>query len=435
MRKLILLIASLLLASCFNSSSSSSNNNLPPLFSGVFAPTVPVTPAEANSPYANVLADCVYSATRTISCTLGELPLLSVNASPLTVDQIMDRVVVSDPWMGARFREVLEMLPPDLLQLFQSVTAIVVARDIIPSFYTTATAAIYIDPRYLWLTPAEFATILVEQDFRTAFGANLGFTAPWRILDNGVEIVRGFDPNGGSGTAPTTRVLDDIRLPLAYLLTHELAHAADFIPPVLQSNLRTDLPVLDLTFAIQGQRISDDLVASFPLQSQVMFGLASVKFLGVTATTQQNGYTPQFVGDAFKQDSAAMPYAFSTQFEDLATAFDELMLLYWFDLERDNAITGKPAMPSSNDNDYLIAWGQRSRVRDALVKQRALFAQQRILPSLDLSAWAAALPAPVELTIGAGWAESIVVNGQPVPQKSGRTAQAVVIDFGPGHVQ
>jgi hypothetical protein len=232
-------------------------------------------------------------------------------------------------------------------------------------------------------------------------------------------------------------VLDDIRLPLAYLLLHELAHANDFLPPQIQGALRNDLPVLDVVNSFVGQRVSDQLTAGFPLLSNIWINLAAVKFLGEQATAAQMGFTPQFVGDTFKMDGAAMPYAFTTQFEDLATLFDELMLLYLFDVVRDNAITDKPAVPSSNDNDYIVAWGQRSRIKDALVKQRALFIEERLLPNLDLSAYIANLDDPIEMRIGEGWLDNLVLG--PVPATAelmiGPAQQAVVVDFGPGHVR
>jgi hypothetical protein len=437
-RFLLVLGLSAAVTSCGGSNNGGLGNQLPPpLFSGVFAPTVTVTPVNPVGQYAAVLADCAYSATRSVSCTFGDLPLLGQSQTVLTVDDVMNRVVVSHDWMGQRFREALETLPQEAVQLFQGVTAIVIASDVIPSFYFRATAAIYLDARFLWLTLGELATINDEEDFRSGFGEDLSFTAPWRLLDNGVQIVRGADPNGGSSSTPPARMLDDIRLPLAYLLLHELAHANDFLPPQLQGGLRNDLPVLDVVNSFVGQRISDQLVAGFPLLSTVWFELAAVKFLGVQASATQIAMTPQTVGDEFKIDGAAMPYGFTTQFEDLATLFDELMLLYLFDVVRDNAITDKPAVPSNNDNDYIVAWGQRSRIKDALVKQRALFIEARILPNLDLSVFVAGLDDPIEMRIGEGWLDNLVLG--PIPATAALTTvparPAAVIEFGPGHVR
>ncbi len=415
----------------------SGNPFAPTLFSGVFAPTVTVMPVNPAGQYATVLADCAYSSTRSFSCTFGDLPLLGQSQTLLTVDNVMDRVVVSHDWMGQRFREVLQTLPQEAVQLFQGVTAIVIASDIIPSFYFRATAAIYLDARFLWLTLGELATIVDEQDFRSGFGEDLSFTAPWRLLNNGAQIVRGADPNGGSSSTPTERLLDDIRLPLAYLLLHELAHANDFLPPQVQGGLRNDLPVLDVVDSFVGQRISDQLVTGFPLLSTVWFELAAVKFLGEQASAAQIALNPQMVGDAFKTDGATMPYGFTTQFEDLATLFDELMLLYLFDVIRDNAITDKPAVPSSNDNDYIVAWGQRSRIKDALVKQRALFIEERILPNLDLSVFVAGLDDPIEMRIGEGWLDNLVLG--PIPATAeltiGVSRPPAIVEFGPNHVR
>ncbi len=95
------------------------------------------------------------------------------------------------------------------------------------------------------------------------------------------------------------------------------------------------------------------------------------------------------------------------------------------------------SVPSNNDNDYIVAWGQRSRIKDALVKQRALFIEERILPNLDLSVFVAGLDDPIEMRIGEGWLDNLVLG--PVPATAELTIvparPAAVIEFGPGHVR
>ena len=62
----------------------------------------------STSPYADDLINCVYSNTLTSSCTLAQTPLLAkeVNNSSIapSIEDIMDRVVVSHQWMGDRFK-------------------------------------------------------------------------------------------------------------------------------------------------------------------------------------------------------------------------------------------------------------------------------------------------------------------------------------------
>ncbi len=64
---------------------------------------------------------------------------------------------------------MLDYLPSDIKKAFWSVTAIVISRDIIPSYYDSATGAIYLDPRYFWLTPSEAETIIPSNDYRDEY--------------------------------------------------------------------------------------------------------------------------------------------------------------------------------------------------------------------------------------------------------------------------
>ncbi len=46
---------------------------------------------------------------------------------------------------------------------------------------------IYLDPRYLWLTPEEAKTILKSSDYRDDYGQSLDFLEGWRyVKDNKV---------------------------------------------------------------------------------------------------------------------------------------------------------------------------------------------------------------------------------------------------------
>jgi hypothetical protein len=145
----------------------------------------PVQPAVPTAPYAGVLADCAFNASRQTSCLLRTLPFLGQDHGLVSVDQIMARVATSKPWMAQRLRDVLQTLPPELLQMTRSTTAILIGSKVRPSFYYSGTGAIYLDPDFLWLTPEERATIDLTPDARGAFGASLQFRSIWRyVVDN-----------------------------------------------------------------------------------------------------------------------------------------------------------------------------------------------------------------------------------------------------------
>lgn len=73
------------------------------------APLNNVYSYRTGSPYRNFLADCVYSNQLQDDnlCTLGRLPVIGMQSSAPTVDQIMDHVLVSHDWMGERFETFL----------------------------------------------------------------------------------------------------------------------------------------------------------------------------------------------------------------------------------------------------------------------------------------------------------------------------------------
>ena len=76
---------------------------------------------------------------------------------------------------GCRFREILERMPNELLLLTRGLTGVVISYDIRPSFYTTQTGAMYLDPDGMWLTEEERAVIDETPDFRGEFAKKLDF--------------------------------------------------------------------------------------------------------------------------------------------------------------------------------------------------------------------------------------------------------------------
>ena len=57
-------------------------------------------------------------------CSLGRLPFIGMDTQKPTLDDLMNRVVVSHQWMGDRFKEALEELDDEaqevLLQMSRS---------------------------------------------------------------------------------------------------------------------------------------------------------------------------------------------------------------------------------------------------------------------------------------------------------------------------
>lgn len=363
----------------------------------------------SDGPYAEVLKACS-TADMASLCTLDTLPLIGRDSSAPTIPDVMSRVLVSHPWMAVRFEEVLNQLPPDLLTLFKGVTAIVIDSDIRPSFYSGGTAAIYLDPASLWLTNEEKADISRVVDYRSDFGAELQFIDLWRYVKDNDYAYASFSLNGTE-----TRQLSDITYPLARLLFHELAHANDLLPPGSQPALDPQMTPYQAIQSLANVTIAERLHSDSPLSSALWLSLAQVLYRGVPSTPEQNGYSADFVGAFFASDVANETYSYSSRHEDVAMLFEEAMMKYHFDIDRDIAFTDLPLTIPPSCDDYLVQWGVRNRLGDLNVKPRAEFVAAELLPGVDFATFFAEFPVPTSMAINQGWCSNLTL-GVVTPQ-------------------
>ncbi len=383
--------------------------------------------AEAMSPYADVLADCAVVEFVSESCSLSILPLLGQETDSPSVADVLDRTVVSHPWMGPRFREVLERLPVEVLDLMKPVTAIVIAADIRPSFYSGATAAIYLDPAYLWLSNAERQTVSKRPDYRAEFGDELRFVSLARYVLGADYAWESFSLTGSE-----SRTIDDIELPMAALLFHELAHANDFITPAALIFIDDTMSAYEAVASLSGAYVSDVLAAQQALNSQLWLDLGAVLYLGADPTASQLNLTPRQVGLEFAADGASDSYAYSTIREDVAMLFEEVMMNYHFGIDREIAYTNAPAGEDSRYCDsYVVSWGVRGRISDPLVKSRAEVALQLLLGEMDVSRYLARLPNLQRIAIGRDWCEVYTAAAtSPQALKAQHASPAAVPELG-----
>ncbi len=365
----------------------------------------------SDSPYADVMKQCATRDSSDTACTLGTLPLIGMNDSDPDIDTVMSRLLVSHDWMGERFEELLNIFPDELLRLFRGVTAIVIDDDIRPAFYTAATGAIYLDPNYLWLSVEEAGTINPKDDFRSGYSDPLSVRILNRYVKDGDVAYRYYPPD-----SPTPRALSDIEYLVASLLLHELAHANDFFPPALHTQLDPDLRPWPAASSISSSWISTQLDYSNGLSSQTMFDLADVMFKGDTASDAVIAITPEQAAAAFDPDGASDDYAYSSQYEDIAMLFEETMLLYLHGIERDLAFTTAPGATGYCD-EYVIAWGTRVRLSEPQVAARAEFVANQMLPEIDFDAFFRSLPETQSLPEGVDWCTSLYWQGDTSTSK------------------
>jgi hypothetical protein len=325
-----------------------------------------VRAANPGNPIANTLINCTVLMTEDNLCSFNQIPLLGMETSAPTVDQIMDRVLVSHDWMAVRMRDVFAQMPPELLLIMRGITAIVISYDIRPSFYWSGSGAIYIDPDRLWLSTVEQLTIDPTPDYRADLGNVFQFYMPGRYVANGDTDIRSLN-----------RDLNSISMRLAGLFYHELAHANDFYPPGRMATIDRTVSMFD-SAATRGLP-SNLLQGTFPLTSVLMNRLAGVSFRSDTVRLADQSLTAEDVAAEFQLDVANDFYNYSSSREDLAMLFEEVMMYYSYGLDRDVAVTDLPANLEFC-SQLRVAWGQRNRVAQSNILPRATLILEAVLP-------------------------------------------------------
>ncbi|HEX7489333.1 MAG TPA: hypothetical protein VF341_10530, partial [Anaeromyxobacteraceae bacterium] len=341
--------------------------------------------------------------------TLPFLDQETAGALP-TVDQVMNRVLVSHGWMGDVFQQFLETQDPngDLRRLLNGVTAVVIGAHVRPSMTYFTTGAIYLDPDDLWLVPEQRDVIDEQPDYRSNYDVELRYSGPWRYVLNGDYAWYSYAPSGR-----TARPLGAIRHPLSRVLYHELAHASDALPPAVRGTLDSSVSAWDNIAPRYGagQLPSDVLGQTYPLASAELFGLAAVKFKGTPATAVQEAYTPAQVAGFFKADRANQEYAYTDDREDLAMLFEEVMMSARFGVRMDFAIAD-PITASTTGSNLIVRWGERGRAAEPSIQPRARLVVQQVAPWVSPGV-VDALPPPVAMRAGASWWGNLALPASP----------------------
>ncbi len=363
----------------------------------------------AQNPHAAALDECIYSPRLTDGnlCNLGKLPLLgqATAGQVPTVEQVMQRVLVSNDWMGEVFERFLREHDThgDFRRMLASVTAIVIGGRVRPAFYWSATGAIYLDASNLWLTPEQRDTVSESPDPRSNNGAALGYATPWRYVKDNRHAYNSLlrEPR-------QSRPLSEVVYSLGSLLYHELTHAADFMPPRLQASLPTDKRVYQ---AGPARSLSQNLYEQFPFYSRELQGLAKVLSFGATATALQISYAPTDIAHFFSMDRVSDDYAYSVpdgqpfSREDAAMLVEETMMQLRYGVLRDYAVTNK-LQDDALSADLIVTWGQRGRVGEAAIKPRAKLVLAEAMPWVD-AALIDTLAPPLLLRPGQSWGANL----------------------------
>jgi len=355
-----------------------------------------------SSPYADVLVECVRMDGPLGQCNMEKLPYLGLESSNPGIADIMKRTVVSHNWMGKNFRSVLEILPGDFFKQFRGVTAVVIAANIRPSFFNPVTGVIHIDPASLWLTETELNTISDDPDYRAGFGSGLNFIDHWEYEFLGGSAWVPFNPN----TQLPFRSVAQIVFPFSTVLIHELAHANDSAPPMVQAQLDSNHTPLDVLIEFEGVSPSINLLNTYPLGSSLLRTLAGVMFAGEEASQTILSLSAEEIGQAFEPDGATDLYNYFTPFEDTAMMVEEVLSYHFFGIRRVVTFLEVPDVPNPSCDDYIVAWGQRGRAGDEDIQERARLVLTGLLDEADVSQYLDDLSAPYQMETGTGYCNS-----------------------------
>lgn len=359
-------------------------------------------PFLSDAPHAEQLVGCVKANSPWSSCSVSTLPPLAMETPEPGITDIMQRVVVSHPWMGQRFQQLLTQLPDDMFYLFGAVTAVVIDADIRPSYYWKMTGAIYLDPASLWLTLDEKDSISRKEDYRAGNESEMRFRVYGRQSINGADAYRGYNLDS---TEP--RPLSDMVLPMANLLFHELAHANDHFPRHSYHTVVRSGRISGTIDNLHQQHSSTLLRGNYPLNATILFQVANIFYRGFTPSEAQTFWNAGDMGDAFADDGANDTYAYSSQYEDLAMLFEEAMMYIHFGVERELAFIEAPEQKYPDCGEAYMAWGQRNRIGDPWVKERLKYVLQQILPDRDYGQRIDDIPEPTQLVAGTDWCDMV----------------------------
>lgn len=400
-------------------------------------------PANLLSPQADKLSQCIFEYpeiedseqwvdyVESNLCLLSDAPLVGEDNSDISVAAILEHTQVSHPWMTERFTQLLEVMPQELLNLFRGVTGVVIGANIRPSYYWQATGAIYLDPADLWLTTNERNSISRAEDPRSGYTSQLQFNSFWEYFKDGDFAWEYFPLDGSNGNS---RTLDDILLPMAALLFHELAHANDNIPPRRLSSVDNNQLFIDLLISLESVSASAQMDQTYPLQSQLLIDLTEVSSFGAAPSAEQIALTAEDIGHEFAPDGANDLYAYSLYYEnddyrifseDIAMLFEEVMMKHHFDVDRMVAFTDTGA----SFDDYMMRWGRINRAGNDYVRVRAELIINTLLGVDDAHTYLQRMPAPTSLKTGVSLGESLLdyLNSQAGLQKTQVQPQALTV--------
>ena len=221
-----------------------------------------------------------------------------------------------------------------------------------------------------------------------------------------LETYRYFDANGTNiyrGLNNSERSFEDILLPNAAVIFHELSHAIDIFPPAQFANFNNSKK----PFQNRLTDLSTGWLSEYPITDSnddmtVLTDIAHIFNAGEDATDYLD-YSAADVGEIFSRTHATDLYGFYNEKEDFAMNIEEALMLYYFNVDREYVFVDTPPEGVAfEDWHFPIAWGQRNRIFDENVIDRAAAAVELILgeQSTEVTDYLYAQDGPTQIKSG-----------------------------------
>lgn len=327
------------------------------------------------SNYTDVLEECVFSMAlnRQKLCNIDKLPPIVLEDNSMAINTIMSRVLVSEEWMGDRFRDFLlaNSHHKDFQELLKPVTAIVISENIKVPFYWALTGAIYLSPYDFYLNKNEKLSISNPYDYHSFIANNAPTIFLWRYVKNNHDIALTLDG---------IREKSSLYYNIASLMYHELAHANDYYPLSKINTFNKSLPLID-NIATNHELISSQMSYLYPLKSNDLKLIALYNFNRTPIDNQILNIESSILLNNLIDDNASDLYNYVDNKEDLAMIFEETMMKYRYDIDREIGV----AKNTGSLDEYMLVGGQKNRIFAPNISLKAQFIVAHLLADKSMN--------------------------------------------------
>lgn len=343
-------------------------------------PQLPTQSLIKASPFVeNSIVDCLAGGLNEDCSVNALMPLgLKTSGQSITVDQIMNITLVESPWMAEQFSLVLEQMPQELLDLFASLSSVVISGELNSSFYAIESASIYLDANVLWQTEEQFNQLSFA---RKSFTRNQPFSHPQRYYHDvssdarsrfatqeDVHVVRRYlsdktllVTNTVQSQFVAKRSLEDVSLRVFRLLAHELSHGIDFLPPQEFSQLNLN------------QSLKSQMLLRVPISEQITKFEISAELNALAAWAYQDQARQDFdflnLGLELQATDLSHLYNAVHSSEDMAMLLEEYFMHKYYNSQAELAFIQKQDN-QSNCNDYKVIWGVKHRLANVNISAK-----------------------------------------------------------------